>query len=31
MGIDPSQHLYANGARPVQLVSGGTPIRELFA
>ena len=31
MGIDPTQHLYANASRPVQLVSGGTPIRELFA
>jgi hypothetical protein len=31
MGIDPTQHLHANAGRPVQLVSGGQPIRELFA
>ena len=29
MGIDPSQHLY-NAGRPVQLVAGGEPIKELF-
>ena len=31
MGIDPAQHLHANTGRPVQLVNGGQPIRELFA
>jgi hypothetical protein len=30
MGIDPTQHLHTNG-RPVQLVTGGQPIKELFA
>lgn len=30
MGIDPAQHLHAAG-RPVQLVNGGQPIKELFA
>jgi hypothetical protein len=31
MGIDPNQYLQATGGRPVQLVAGGHPIRELFA
>lgn len=31
MGIDPHQILYKNTGRPVQLVSGGRPIKELFA
>jgi hypothetical protein len=31
MGIDPTQYLQAAAGRPVQLVSGGTPIPELFA
>ena len=31
MGIDPNQYLQAAGGRPVQLVAGGHPIRELFA
>lgn len=30
MGIDPTQHLHHAG-RPVQLVTGGEPIKELFA
>jgi hypothetical protein len=30
MGIDPTQHL-SNAGRPVQLVAGGEPIKELFA
>ena len=30
MGIDPAQHLH-NAGRPVQLVAGGEPIKELFA
>jgi uncharacterized protein (DUF1501 family) len=29
MGIDPEQHLH-NAGRPVQLVAGGQPIKELF-
>jgi hypothetical protein len=31
MGIDPTEHLMTNSGRPVQLVNGGTPIKELFA
>jgi len=31
MGIDPHQVLHANTGRPVQLVNGGQPIKELFA
>jgi hypothetical protein len=31
MGIDPTEHLITNTGRPVQLVTGGTPIKELFA
>jgi hypothetical protein len=31
MGIDPAEHLVTNTGRPVQLVNGGAPIRELFA
>ena len=31
MGIDPHQVLHTNTGRPVQLVNGGRPIRELFA
>jgi hypothetical protein len=31
MGIDPSQTLHTNTGRPVQLVSGGRLIKELFA
>ena len=31
MGIDPHQVLHTNTGRPVQLVNGGKPIRELFA
>ena len=31
MGIDPNQLLYNNTGRPVQLVNGGQPIKELFA
>jgi hypothetical protein len=31
MGIDPNQHLITNTGRPVQLVNGGRPIKELFA
>ncbi len=31
MGIDPAQHLHTNTGRPVQLVNGGQPIKELFA
>ena len=31
MGIDPHQHLNTNTGRPVQLVNGGNPIKELFA
>jgi hypothetical protein len=30
MGIDPTEHLVTNTGRPVQLVNGGTPIKELF-
>ena len=31
MGIDPAKHLHTNTGRPVQLVNGGAPIKELFA
>ena len=31
MGIDPHQVLHTNTGRPVQLVNGGNPIKELFA
>jgi len=31
MGIDPTQHLQTNTGRPVQLVNGGRPIKELFS
>ena len=31
MGIDPAKHLHTNTGRPVQLVNGGQPIKELFA
>lgn len=31
MGIDPKQILHTNTGRPVQLVNGGKPIKELFA
>jgi hypothetical protein len=31
MGVDPTEHLYTNTGRPVQLVNGGKPIKELFA
>jgi hypothetical protein len=31
MGIDPAEHLVTNTGRPVQLVNGGRPIKELFA
>jgi hypothetical protein len=31
MGIDPHQVLHTNTGRPVQLVNGGKPIKELFA
>ncbi|MBM3838679.1 MAG: DUF1501 domain-containing protein [Verrucomicrobia bacterium] len=31
MGIDPHQILHTNTGRPVQLVSGGRPIKELFS
>jgi len=31
LGIDPHQLLHATGGRPVQLVNGGKPIRELMA
>jgi hypothetical protein len=31
MGIDPTQHMVTNTGRPVQLVTGGAPIKELFA
>jgi len=31
MGIDPEQVLHTNTGRPVQLVNGGHPIKELFA
>src|SRR5438105_13015370 len=31
MGIDPTEHLHTNTGRPVQLVNGGKPIKELFA
>jgi hypothetical protein len=31
MGIDPAQLLHTNTGRPVQLVNGGKPIKELFA
>lgn len=31
MGIDPKQILHTNTGRPVQLVNGGNPIKELFA
>ena len=30
MGIDPTQVLHTNTGRPVQLVNGGRPIKELF-
>jgi uncharacterized protein (DUF1501 family) len=30
LGIDPTQILHTNTARPVQLVNGGRPIKELF-
>ena len=30
MGIDPTQVLHTNTGRPVQLVNGGKPIKELF-
>ena len=30
MGIDPAKHLHTNTGRPVQLVNGGQPIKELF-
>jgi uncharacterized protein (DUF1501 family) len=30
MGIDPHQVLHTNTGRPVQLVNGGKPIKELF-
>jgi uncharacterized protein (DUF1501 family) len=30
MGIDPTQHLQTNTGRPVQLVNGGRPIKELM-
>jgi hypothetical protein len=30
MGIDPHMHLHTNTGRPVQLVAGGNPIKELF-
>jgi hypothetical protein len=31
LGIDPTEHLVTNTGRPVQLVNGGNPIRELFS
>jgi hypothetical protein len=31
MGIDPTELLHTNTGRPVQLVTGGQPIKELFA
>jgi hypothetical protein len=31
MGIDPTQHMITNTGRPVQLVNGGHPIKELFS
>jgi len=31
MGIDPAQTLHTNAGRPVQLVSSGRLIKELFA
>src|SRR4051794_25788088 len=31
MGVDPTEHLVTNTGRPVQLVNGGMPIKELFA
>jgi hypothetical protein len=31
MGIDPHMHLQTNTGRPIQLVTGGEPIKELFA
>jgi hypothetical protein len=31
LGIDPSRVLHTNTGRPVQLVNGGAPIKELFA
>ena len=31
MGIDPTEHLNSGAGRPVQLVTGGQPIKELFA
>lgn len=31
MGIDHAQYLHTNTGRPVQLVNGGKPIKELFA
>lgn len=31
MGIEPHQVLHTNSGRPVQLVNGGRPIKELFA
>jgi hypothetical protein len=31
MGIDPHLMLHTNAGRPIQLVSGGKPIKELFA
>jgi hypothetical protein len=31
MGIDPTQILHKSSGRPVQLVNGGAPIKELFA
>ena len=31
LGIDPHQVLHTNTGRPVQLINGGKPIRELFA
>jgi hypothetical protein len=30
MGIDPAQLLHTNTGRPIQLVNGGAPIKELF-
>jgi uncharacterized protein (DUF1501 family) len=31
MGIDPHQVLHTNTGRPIQLVNGGRPIKELFS
>ena len=31
MGIDPARLLHTNTGRPIQLVNGGRPIKELFA